>query len=737
MEIPMCLTEPGGTCATLRHWLKLLKQTAKDAGEQSKVEYSHASLKEQLERFLAFCNSDTESREQVLDELYNQPPIEMVESEVIMQCKWAASVIAANLDQLIRELSGDCDRAALQRELNLDTVERILLSWAFNARTVSNRLALFRRGSRIAHTCAAPNTRYASYQERGAHIAVRDIQQGELLTTSYFHPPWVALLSTPARREYLRQRHAFDCACLRCTSEEDDTRSLPCPNCQAGDVQPPPTDMGVAESALGGPAASGSGCLTYHAFTTTTRIVRVKRTDDDSDDEEEEEGSKGTAAPLTTTVTETSPIPYWGCKVCGCSLPNDESALLPATASPSGSMSDTADSAADSLAQLELAGGCSNGTALLLPESGPLESKCLRAVQHYEAQWQASGKVDAQAATQLLQTLERHVGKQHYTYNHMLLTHTAVLTSQVHLTVRDLAKDCGIGRGAPVEQYLQTLRDTMGVLVEGWTDLMGWLQSRTTTQQLSPTYPIHERMLQDALALLNIRDAMWTVAGAHPAAPEAAEKLEKLADQLLRWAAPDLDLLRTCKALPPCAQLLAEQAVTTRLHQRPPAPAATFPVTSTTLPHASKSSSEGRSSSLATTSMAAAGRGTDANVRGRRRSGTGPSSQVCGPPSPESSSQRSLELGSRVPEADGGLHGGLHPRQPAASPKGSGSSKVPAYGTSTPKGPMSGSSQGNGDDAAHHGGGGGKGGNSLPEGERRSRRDSQLSTRTPGREAVH
>jgi hypothetical protein len=60
------------------------------------------------------------------------------------------------------------------------------------------RSALFRLGSKLAHTCAMPNTKYKSYDGVGYHVALRQIAAGELLTTSYFG--WEQhLMSNPAR----------------------------------------------------------------------------------------------------------------------------------------------------------------------------------------------------------------------------------------------------------------------------------------------------------------------------------------------------------------------------------------------------------------------------------------------------------------------------------------------------------------------------------------------------------
>ncbi len=60
------------------------------------------------------------------------------------------------------------------------------------------RNALFELGSKLPHTCGAPNTQYQSCGAQGYHVAMTHIAPGELLTTTYIKA-LDALMPTPMR----------------------------------------------------------------------------------------------------------------------------------------------------------------------------------------------------------------------------------------------------------------------------------------------------------------------------------------------------------------------------------------------------------------------------------------------------------------------------------------------------------------------------------------------------------
>ena len=85
-------------------------------------------------------------------------------------------------------------------------------SSSFNLTSIFFRSGLFELGSKLAHTCSFPNTKYKSFQfdhgAEGYHVAMRDISEGELLTTSYveiLHATW----SKPARCVSIHKLHRY------------------------------------------------------------------------------------------------------------------------------------------------------------------------------------------------------------------------------------------------------------------------------------------------------------------------------------------------------------------------------------------------------------------------------------------------------------------------------------------------------------------------------------------------
>ena len=83
--------------------------------------------------------------------------------------------------------------------------------------------ALFLKGSRFEHSCA-PNASFLPQQAEesvllGSWRALRTIEEGEAVAVSYLLPEELRW-SCSARREALRQRFGFHCACARCCTED-------------------------------------------------------------------------------------------------------------------------------------------------------------------------------------------------------------------------------------------------------------------------------------------------------------------------------------------------------------------------------------------------------------------------------------------------------------------------------------------------------------------------------------
>ncbi|KXZ44416.1 hypothetical protein GPECTOR_68g388 [Gonium pectorale] len=318
-----------------------------------------------------------------------------------------------------------CPGPAVQRRcLDVATVRDVLLVWGLNAHEVGDRDALFPRGSKLTHTCGRPNTRYAALGGRGAHVALRDIAPGELLTSSYLGWPEL-LMSTAARRRHLRNQFAFRCGCERCEAGGDDLRDLPCPACVPRDgrgLVPPAVALGAERPA---------GVLTFVAAAVTTAAA----------------DGGGSAHRVNSAATVHMAVggvgccaqrqgkegggsqkraPYWRCSGCGGCLPNDEEALF-----------------GPHLVQ-RLAGGAAGGadhgaagaaTSLRLEGTGGVEATLCRAVWAFNDQLAGGsggssggeGEVDAEvaaAAHRLLTSVARALGPDHFATNAMLLMHS-------------------------------------------------------------------------------------------------------------------------------------------------------------------------------------------------------------------------------------------------------------------------------------------------------------------------
>ncbi|WIA13990.1 hypothetical protein OEZ85_002553 [Tetradesmus obliquus] len=142
-----------------------------------------------------------------------------------------------------------------------DLLVKLWLVWVTNGHSFRQGSALFHFGSKLTHTCAAPNTAYrtasgdtapvhglgagdsSNAQQQlgparptaaaaaGYHVALSDIQPGDLLTTNYLGLGHKRLMSTPARQQLLQSKFLFKCTCDRCTKQRDLAHGIPCPAC--------------------------------------------------------------------------------------------------------------------------------------------------------------------------------------------------------------------------------------------------------------------------------------------------------------------------------------------------------------------------------------------------------------------------------------------------------------------------------------------------------------------------
>ncbi|WIA10294.1 hypothetical protein OEZ85_010488 [Tetradesmus obliquus] len=195
-----------------------------------------------LNFYLAYCKADEATQQLVLQEMFNTPGGDDVASaSPLRRTAVEAQAFAGMAPEITKVLkifaavAASSSGAAAAAEVkpasdDPQLVQRVLLASELNVHSMGGGGAMYKAGSKLAHTCDTPNTYYLSYKGRGCHIALRDIAAGELLTTTYLVPE-VQLLSVFGRKRYLWDAFAFDCACQRCTSQIDKLSAYPCNRC--------------------------------------------------------------------------------------------------------------------------------------------------------------------------------------------------------------------------------------------------------------------------------------------------------------------------------------------------------------------------------------------------------------------------------------------------------------------------------------------------------------------------
>ena len=123
-----------------------------------------------------------------------------------------------------------------RREHSDGVLENVCLVFRLNAYSYGHggeRSALFEAGSKFSHTCDH-NVSYASQHDGGCFYTTRAVAIGEHLSCNYLGD-YTRQMSTPARREALRDSKLFWCMCARCTRVADPDRHVPCPGCHPRD----------------------------------------------------------------------------------------------------------------------------------------------------------------------------------------------------------------------------------------------------------------------------------------------------------------------------------------------------------------------------------------------------------------------------------------------------------------------------------------------------------------------
>jgi hypothetical protein len=116
-----------------------------------------------------------------------------------------------------------------RESFSAEELTRAQCCFDLNAHEFEQTLALFAQSSRLTHCCGGANTAYHFTGGRACHRALREIPEGEVLTSCYSGAR--AALDRPTRQAHLRRDYLFECRCKLCQEKLDTRRSLPCPSC--------------------------------------------------------------------------------------------------------------------------------------------------------------------------------------------------------------------------------------------------------------------------------------------------------------------------------------------------------------------------------------------------------------------------------------------------------------------------------------------------------------------------
>eukprot|EP01046_Picozoa_sp_COSAG06_P049002 COSAG06_NODE_7443_length_2502_cov_1.574282_1_plen_711_part_00 len=135
-----------------------------------------------------------------------------------------------------------CENVPCCEALAADTLTRAQCCFALNSHSLAGWLpddptllaehALFEQGSRLTHSCgSSANTTYHCVDGMGEHRTTRDIDAGEIITTSYLADRGgigSGMAGTSDRRHYLLEGYLFTCQCARCTTPDLNRRFSCC-----------------------------------------------------------------------------------------------------------------------------------------------------------------------------------------------------------------------------------------------------------------------------------------------------------------------------------------------------------------------------------------------------------------------------------------------------------------------------------------------------------------------------
>ncbi|KAF8069543.1 hypothetical protein HT031_001660 [Scenedesmus sp. PABB004] len=233
--------------------------------------------------YLDFCRAPPDVQDAVLGDMFAAPEGDGVDGTAPVRRSAAqARVLAAlapGVDKILAILAAVAASGAAAGAVppppprpaptDAAVVQRVLLAAELNVHQFMARGGvMFRVASKLAHTCAKPNTYYKSHEGKGCNVALQvgraarrrgaaarprvpaprpparpaltgtrprrrapqDIAAGELLTTSYL-PSDLQVMGRSGRQAYLWDAFSFRCACPRCADEPDHLAAIPCMAC--------------------------------------------------------------------------------------------------------------------------------------------------------------------------------------------------------------------------------------------------------------------------------------------------------------------------------------------------------------------------------------------------------------------------------------------------------------------------------------------------------------------------
>ena len=187
----------------------------------------------------AYTSASSQVRQQVLSQFcsydVHTPTLPPEVSNGSASVGTAANALPAIIGDAMRVSRWWLSQVSLQpptigrESFSAEELTRAQCCFDLNAHEFQQTLALFAESSRLTHCCGGANTAYHFADGRASHRALREIAEGEVLTSCYSGAR--AAFDRLTRQAHLRRDYLFECRCNLCKEKLDARRSLPCPAC--------------------------------------------------------------------------------------------------------------------------------------------------------------------------------------------------------------------------------------------------------------------------------------------------------------------------------------------------------------------------------------------------------------------------------------------------------------------------------------------------------------------------